>query len=97
MMAGTDMIRVELLLLGSEWRRLKATIIAAVQGVPLQARDIRAWYTYSHMGPCLQNLAGGGSRALRRVLAAAWWGIICGRYGGNSGAAGARRRARQGG
>src|SRR5216683_1077902 len=43
--------------------------------------------TGSHMGLCPQNLAGGGSRALCSFLAAAWRGIIGGRYGGNSGAA----------
>ena len=53
--------------------------------------------TGSHMGLCLQSLLGGGGRALRRVLAAAWRRIIGGRYGGNSGAADARRGACQSG
>jgi hypothetical protein len=35
-------------------------------------------------------MAGGGSRALHRVLAAAWRSIIGGRYGGNLGAVDAR-------
>ena len=57
----------------------------------MKARDVRSMVdTGSHMGLCLQNMAGGGSRALRRVLAAARRGIIGGRYGGNSGAANAR-------
>ena len=44
------------------------------------------------MGLCLQSLLGGAGRALRRVLAAAWRGIIGGRYGGNSGAADAQTK-----
>jgi hypothetical protein len=37
------MMGIELLLLGSVWLCLKAYIIAEGQGVPLKARDVRAW------------------------------------------------------
>ncbi len=82
------MMGVELLLLGLAWLGFKAFhLIAEDQSCSLEARDVL----------CLQNMAGGGSRALRRVLAAAWRSIIGGCYSGDSGAANARCGACQSG